>query len=237
VVAPGCNIAYDVIVHIGIARFLGCRQCEEIQFELSRQQGIEIPLRTISALTQKFVAYVQVVHQQSIPLLRTQMQERGGYILHVDGTCEEGSGVLLVCLDSLSGQVLESRKIGSENHDEVTQVLQDLRRDWGLPLAIVHDLRHSLITAAAEVFPERRQFVCHYHFAADVGKDILASHVDRLRQLFRRTKVRPKLRALCRSLKQFAADDLRAVTINDGEVIGINDGMDLALIAAPAEGA
>ena len=133
------------------------------------------------------------------------MQERGGYILHVDGTCEEGSGVLLVCLDSLSGQVLESRKIGSENHGEVTTVLQDVRRDWGLPLAIVHDLRHSLITAVGQVFPHRPQFVCHYHLAADIGKDILGAPVDRLRRLFRRTKVRPKLRALCRALKPFAA--------------------------------
>lgn len=205
-VPPRCTIAYDVIVHIGWARFLECRQGVEIQQELARQQGIEVPLRTISQLAQKFVAYVQVVHQESIPLLRSQMQERGGYILHVDGTCEEGSGVLLVCLDSLSGQVLESRKIGSENQEEVTQVLQDVRRDWGVPLAIVHDLRQSLITAVGNVFPHQPQFVCHFHFAADIGKDILGAHVDRLRGLFRRTKLRPKLRALCRELKPFAAD-------------------------------
>jgi hypothetical protein len=205
IVPPGCNIAYDVIAHIGLARFVNCRQCEEIQFELSRRCGIEVPVRTISELTQKFVAYFQAVHRDSIKLLRREMRERGGYILHVDGTCEEGSRVLLVCLDSLSGQVLESRKIGSENHDEISQVLQGVRRDWGEPLAVVHDLRRSLITATADVFPGRPQFVCHYHFAADVGKDLLSSHVDRLRRLFRRTKVRPKLRALCRSLKQFAA--------------------------------
>ena len=205
IVPPGCNLAYDVMAHIGWARFVHCRQCEEIQVELSRQYGMEVPVRTICELTQKFVAYFQAVHRDSIQLLRKEMRHRGGYILHVDGTCEEGSRVLLVCLDSLSGQVLESRKISSENHDEVSQVLQGVRRDWGPPLAVVHDLRQSLITATAEVFPGRPQFVCHYHFAADVGKDILSSDVDRLRRLFRRTKVRPKLRALCRSLKQFAA--------------------------------
>jgi hypothetical protein len=215
IVAPGCNIAYDVIAHIGLARFVECRQCEEIRSELSRHYGIDVPVRTISDLTQKFVAYFQIVHRESIQLLREEMRERGGYILHVDGTCEEGSGVLLVCLDSISEQVLESRKISSENHDEVRQVLQDVRRDWGLPLAVVHDLRQSLITAAAEVFPRIRQFVCHYHFAADVGRDILSPHVDRLRRLFRRTKVRPKLRALCRSLKTFAtAEDHGELILN-----------------------
>jgi hypothetical protein len=107
-------------------------------------------------------------------------------------------------MDSLSGQVLESRKISSENHEEVKGVLRDVRRGWGIPLAVVHDLRKALISAAGEVFEGVPQFICHYHLAADVGKDILGPHADRLRRLFRHTKVKPKLRALVRSLKVFA---------------------------------
>ena len=197
-------MGYDLIARVGLARFLQCRQCEEVQAALSQEAGLVVSVRTISELSQKFVAYVQAVHQESSQLLRREMRNRGGYILHIDGTCEEGSRVLLVCLDSISQQVLESRKISSENAEEVTQVLREVRRNWGRPLAIVHDLRKSLFTAAEKVFPGVAQFVCHFHFAADVGKDLLASDVDRLRKLFRRTKVRPKLRALCRSLKKFA---------------------------------
>jgi hypothetical protein len=204
IVAPGCKLSYDLIAKVGLERFLECRQCEEIQLGLSRQYGIELPVKTISYLSQKFVAYFQVVHQESIGLLRGDMCKRGGYILHIDGTCEEASHVLLVCLDSLSGQVLESCKISSENTVEVSNVLQRVRRDWGVPLAMVHDLRTSLITAAAEVFPGIPQFVCHYHLAADVGNDLLDPHVDRLRCLFRKTKIRSKLGVLCRSLKEFA---------------------------------
>ena len=197
-------MGYDLIARVGLARFLECRQCEEIQAELSREAGLVVSVRTISELSQKFVAYVQAVHRESSQRLRTEMRNRGGYILHIDGTCEEGSRVLLVCLDSISQQVLESRKISSENAEEVAQVLREVRHHWGCPLAIVHDLRKSLFTAAAQTFPGVAQFVCHFHFAADVGKDLLSSHVERLRNLFRRTKVRPKLRALCRSLKKFA---------------------------------
>jgi hypothetical protein len=207
IVPPGANIAYDVVVHIGLARFLQCRQCEEISIELSHHYGLEVPPSTVSYLAHKFVAYFQVVHQESVDLLRRDMRNRGGYILHVDGTCEEASRVLLVCLDSLSGQVLESRKIASENSDDVRSVLKDVRRDWGIPLAVVHDLRKALIIAGGDVFPGTPQFICHYHLAADVGKDILSSHVDKLRHLFRRSKVRPKLRALVRSLKDFAASE------------------------------
>jgi hypothetical protein len=103
-VPPRCTIAYDVIVHIGWARFLECRQGVEIQQELARQQGIEVPLRTISQLAQKFVAYVQVVHQESIPLLRSQMQERGGYILHVDGNRDLCRGWVRAAASSQSPQ-------------------------------------------------------------------------------------------------------------------------------------
>ena len=203
-VAPGCNHAYDVLVRVGMARFLECRQDEQIRDEICGRHGIELGLSTVSYLARKFVAYVQLVHQQSVTALRGAMAVRGGYILHIDGTCEEASRVLLVCMDSLSMQVLESRKIESENHDQVRDVLREVRRDWGRPLAIVHDLRRALITAAGEVFRGVPQFVCHFHLAADVGKDILSPGIDRLRRVLRRTKVRAKLRQLVRSLKRFA---------------------------------
>jgi len=203
-VAPGCSYAYDVLVRVGMARFLECRQDDQIREEMCRQHGIGLGLSTVSYLARKFAAYVQVVHQQSVSALRGAMKARGGYILHIDGTCEEASRVLLVCLDSRSMQVLESRRIHSENHVQVRDVLREVRRDWGVPLAIVHDLRRALITAAGEIFPSVRQFVCHFHLAADVGKDILSPHRERLRCVFRRTEVRAKLRELMRSLKRFA---------------------------------
>ena len=204
IVAPGSNHAYDVLVRVGLARFLECRQDEQIRDEMCREHGIELGRSTVSYLARKFVAYVQRVHQESILALRGAMDARGGYILHIDGTCEEASRVLLVCMDSLSMQVLESRRINSESHEQVRDVLRGVQRDWGRPLAIVHDLRRALITAAGEVFPGVGQFVCHYHLAADVGKDILSPPIDRLRRVLRRTKVRSKLRQLVRSLKRFA---------------------------------
>ncbi len=87
------------MVRVGIAHSIECRQYLEIRDELATGHALEIPVRTIGHLARKFVAYVQVVHQESIPLLKRDMIRRGGYILHVDGTCEEGSGVLLVSMD------------------------------------------------------------------------------------------------------------------------------------------
>ena len=62
-VAPGCNLGYDLIAWAGLERYLKCRQHEEIQTELSRQTGMELPVRTISESCHKFVAYVQAVQK------------------------------------------------------------------------------------------------------------------------------------------------------------------------------
>lgn len=205
-VKSGGNHAYDLVVRIGTAHFLERRQYAEIQMELATRFGLEIPLRTIGYLAREFVAYVEVVHHEAIPLLRRDIARRGGYVLHVDGTCEEGSRVVLVCMDSVSSQVLESKTIGSENTAEVKSVLARVREEWGDPLAAVTDLRQSLLRAVGEVFPGVPQFVCHYHLAADVGKDILGDGVAHLRRLFRLVRLRPKLGVVERSLREFALD-------------------------------
>ena len=204
IVAPGANYAYDVLVRIGLSQILECRQASEISMELSPHLKLEIPEPTVHYLTRRFIAYFQVVHEESINLLRKAMHLRGGYILHIDGTCERASEMLFLCVDSISDQILESSRISSENHKDVVKILKDVRRKWGAPLAAVHDLRTALFSAVAEIFPGVAQFACHYHFAADVGKDILSPHQDQLRRIFRRTKVRAQLRALVRSLKSSA---------------------------------
>ncbi len=204
IVAQSNNYAYDSLVHVGIERFAQYRQAIEISKELLNQFNIVIPEPTVNYLARKFVAYFQIVHEESTGLLRSAMRKRGGYILHIDGTCDKGSRVLLVCVDSLSGQVLNSRKISSENHEEVLEILKDIRKNWGRPIAVVHDLRKAFFSAVGKAFPGVPQFACHFHFVADVGNGILSPQQSKLRNLFRSTKVRPKLRELVRSLKRFA---------------------------------
>ncbi len=207
IVAPGDNYAYDTLVQVGLKRFTHYRQAPEISVEFKNQFGIVIPESTVNYLAHKFVAYFQIVHEESIGLLRDAMQERGGYILHIDGTCDKGSRVLLACVDSLSGQVLECHKIGSENHQEVLEILNAIQKKWGMPMAVVHDLRKAFFSAAGEAFPKSPQFACHFHFVADVGKDILLVHQNNLRSLFRREKIKPKIGELIRSLKAFAVSN------------------------------
>ena len=46
-VAASCNVAYDVVVRVGFARFIECRQLQEIRAELLRHHAIDLSVRTI----------------------------------------------------------------------------------------------------------------------------------------------------------------------------------------------
>ncbi len=51
------------------------------------------------------------------------MQAKGGYVLHIDGTCEGGIPHLISALDEISKFVLTNIKIPTENADDIANLL------------------------------------------------------------------------------------------------------------------
>ena len=88
-VADGCNFGFNVMDYVGKAGFLRFRTDEEIIEEL-RPKKISISPSEIAYLEKKFIVYLALAHSQSSQRIREAMQARGGYILHLDGTCEGG---------------------------------------------------------------------------------------------------------------------------------------------------
>jgi hypothetical protein len=93
------------MVLVGKALFLRHRRAEEIIEEL-RCRHVQISSSEVEYLARKFVVYLALAHRQSAPDLKNVMQTQGGYILHLDGTCEGGGPMLMSSLDSLSEIVL-----------------------------------------------------------------------------------------------------------------------------------
>ncbi len=89
-VSSGARYAYDVLVYVGEALFLRCRNGKEIRHELG-ERNIDISLREIDHLGRRFIVYLALAHEQSQTQLKQFMGSRGGYILHLDGTCEGDS--------------------------------------------------------------------------------------------------------------------------------------------------
>ena len=186
------NFGYDVIVFIGEALFLRCRNYQEIRLEL-QQRNIRISESEIALLAKKFVLYLGVLHRSVQRKTRKIMSMNGGYILHLDGTCDGASPHLVSVLDGITEIVLDNKKLPSENSEELIPFLEGIKKAYGVPLAIVSDMGKGIALAVREVFKSVSAFICHYHFLKSVGKNLFGEENDILRELLRKHNVRATL--------------------------------------------
>jgi len=184
---------YDVLVHVGKALYLRSMNEQAIKKEL-KLKAINISESEIRYLGQKFIAYLTICHQQSQLKLRLKMALNGGYILHIDGTCEGDSPHLFTGMDEISGIILSSVKINSEKKEKIIPFLKDIQAKYGAPLAVVSDMGKGLIGAVEEVFPGILFFICHFHFLRDIGKDLLNDKYQDLRNRLTESKIRVALK-------------------------------------------
>jgi hypothetical protein len=201
---PRSVIGYDVMVHVGIERFVHHRQRAEISAALETDYGVALSSGEISELSRRFLIYLETLHRTSAPALRATLEADGGWPLHIDATGEDGRGTLLVAFAGWRRWVLGSWKIPTERADAILPKLQDVTDLFGAPCAIMRDLGRA-VTEAAQGLVEALDIsipilACHYHFLADIGKDLSGNAHDKLRELFRKTGVRAQLRAIARDL-------------------------------------
>jgi hypothetical protein len=199
-VPPGCTVGYDVLVWVGKALFLRDQQAQDIVEELSAHR-VDLSLREVGYLGKKFVVYLALAHREAAPQLQAAMRAEGGYILHLDGTCEGGGPMLMSSLDSISQIVLGSVKVPSEKAEQIIPFLKEIKARYGTPLAAVHDMGAGIVAAVNEVFPGVRDFICHFHFLRDVGKDLLETDYEAIRQRLRKHGLIARLRYRARRLK------------------------------------
>lgn len=196
-----CTFGYDVIVYVGYALFIHCWNDQEIIKELA-EKNISISDREISFLGKKFVTYLAMAHRESQQRIRRAMMVRGGYILHLDGTCEGDSPHLCSGLDGISELVLDNVKLPSEKAELLIPFLQQIKQQYGDPIALVHDMGKGIVLAVGEVFPGKPDFICHFHFLRDIGKDLLEDQYQRIRNRIKRLKIRTLLRQKAKALQR-----------------------------------
>lgn len=200
-----CNVAYNVIAEVGKLRFWENRQVREIQQTLLAQQSLDLCPREIEGLIDKFIFYLAAVHQESTELINAQIQAQGGYILHVDSTCEGDSPKLASSLDSVSGFVLYSLKLHTENQDEMVTFLEHIKSRFGKPHAVVSDMSKGIEAAVHAVFGSIAHYICHFHFLTVIGLLLLEKEHLALRQALSKAGISGKLKAVTRkSAKSFS---------------------------------
>jgi len=188
-----CTYGFDVIEYVGKALFLRSRNNREIMNELV-SENITISEREVSFLGQKFIIYLTFAHQESNDKLRVSMSKRGGYILHVDGTCESDSPHLFCGIDGISEIVLGAIKTPSEKKDELIPFFRQIKKKYGIPIALVHDMGVAILSAVEIVFPGVADFICHFHFLRDIGKDLLLHDHQTIMNSLKKISIRSSLR-------------------------------------------
>ena len=205
-IPPGSVVGYDVMVHVGLERFVRHRQREEIRAGLEKEHGIGLSSGEISDLGRRFLVYLEALHRQQAPALRAAMEGDGGWPLHIDATGEDGRGTLLVAFSGWRRWGLGAWKVPTERSDVILPRLKEMQALFGSPCAIMRDLGQA-VKEATEQFVKKLPapipvLACHQHFLRDVGVDLLREGHDKLRGLFRRINVRKDLRAFVRNLGQ-----------------------------------
>jgi len=203
-IMPNSITGYDVMVFVGKQRLLEKRQREEIITELDEKNGIRISTGEVSNLVRLFLNYLLRLHHKCAGKLKAVLETDGGWPMHVDATGEKGRGMIFVVMAGWRKWVLGSWKIATERSDFMLPCLRDTVERFGLPCAAMRDLGRAVIPTLDELVSELQLDIpvlaCHQHFLADIGKDLLKSDHSELRELFRSSKVCPKINSLIREL-------------------------------------
>lgn len=211
-VPPGETYAYDTIAFVGWLYFREGLNHKTIRERFEKRTGKVLPPRSVGHLVRKFVEYVACVHTAAAPKLNEEFARFGGYVLHIDGTCESGSDVLVLGVARVDGRtwVLDAEKLSTEHEEGIGQLAQRIRDDFGLWLGSVRDLSTAMKNGLSSAAKGKPQFECQAHFVRDVGKKLLGPPRQDLVNAFTKWQVTRKLnesrKYARRVLKDKAAD-------------------------------
>lgn len=208
---------YDLIVYVGLARYLRGKQRGEIRTELIEHFALTVSTGTVSNLCDRFLVHLAALHRARAPALRAAMAS--GYPLHFDATCEAGKGGLMVCLDGWRGWVLVAGRIPTEHEQHLRPLIERTVALFGEPVATVRDCA-SAGANALEMLRTRDvpDLVCHYHFLRAVGDKLFDTPYATLRKVLREHAIRRDLHELLRELKRYTAGDGYSGRFGNGRV-------------------
>ena len=204
IVKSGSNYAYDCMVEAGSLRYEEKRQIVEIQDIFQNKYRLPVSATQVRRMTYSYLDYLGRLHYSSAEKIKATLYNQGGYILHVDSTCEGRAPHLLTCLDGISGFVLYSQKIPSENTTSLQSSFEKVKKLFGTPLCSVHDMGRGIISALDLVFVAVIHIICHFHLLRDIGKDLLQELYRKVQKALSSKEVYAEIRYQTQALEKVA---------------------------------
>ena len=210
-VPPHSNYGYDIIIEVGLERFQDHRQDQEIQKNIQERYALCLSPSSINELAHSFLDYFAAVHYAKADAIHQRICKQGGCVAHFDGTCEAGTDTLFTVIDEISGIVLITGRMSTENVKDIECLLSKCKELFGVPLATMRDLSNTIDTARDKLFCEVPDLICQYHFLENVGKALFKETHQQLTNLLRKLKIKPGLKSLRHTLVKWSKKQSSAV--------------------------
>ena len=85
--------------------------------------------------------------------------------------------------------------------------IRKIKQAYGDPIALVHDMGAAILHAVEEVFPTIPDYICHFHFLKDIGKDLLGHDYSTIRRHLKTHRIRSQLLRTAKGLNKAIEDD------------------------------
>jgi len=108
----------------------------------------------------------------------------------------------MTSIDELSKFVLGNVKLPSENAAQLIPFLNKIKQAYGEPIALVHDMGSAILNAVKAVFPKIPDYICHFHFLKDIGKDLFGHDYSTIRRHLKTHAIRSDLRKTAKGLNK-----------------------------------
>lgn len=198
---PSCGrYCYDMIMAVGQWYWREDVRVEMIQQRLEQLYRLDVPESTITDLANKFLDYLLAFHRSQQQQIARYMKHSGGYVCHIDGTCEAGTPTIFMAMDGGSKIVLETRKMRAETTSQIQKLLESCDQAYGEPLASVSDLSSQIAKALSRVWPNIPHLLCQYHFLRRLGEKLFDRLHRKLTKGLRRCKIAASQRQMRKDL-------------------------------------
>ena len=175
-VLKGHEFGRDVVIWAGDQYIREKLSIPRIHKRLVGDFVVPISERSVGNLVDDYVALCGCVAGDT-GRLRKRLKGQGGIVLCVDGVhFDEGSAVLYVQREVISGEVLYAERRLARSKDDLVPMLRrtaEMAAEIGVRiLGIVSDKETSLVPAIAEAFAGIPHQFCQTHFLSNVAKPL-----------------------------------------------------------------
>lgn len=192
---PKCRADLNVTILIGLLRWrLGFKRSEVRLF--LQTKGIHISKGAISYRSLDFLLLFKELHKSKKSKIKAFFNQKGGSILHIDGTHRSGKRVVFVLQEGYDDMIIDSNLIPSEASEHIDPFLLEFKDLYGHPLVIVRDMGKGVASSSSNVFPGIPQQICQPHFIRDLEKDLVTQYHKGLKSSIVKHKLASRLKKL-----------------------------------------